>query len=402
MKRWNVRRSIYKLFALGLTLLLGLPCSGQNIVSGPYLGQSPPGLVPEIFAPDIVSLPDRFEYCLSFSPNGNECAFGVTNGQWSWCVLYYMKQQSDGQWTDPDTAYFQNGFDGWLPHFSHDDKFYFSSGRPDLRSVHIYRCDRIEGGWSDPIKLDGPVNVTAFNWRPTTTSDGALYFCSNRDRQPMDMDIYRSDCIDGKYPKVENLGAPVNNTNTNASPFIAPDEKYLLMESWEKDNFGLADLYISYRREDSSWTDPQNLGPTINTDQIDDGGFISPDGRYLFFNRRKGWVTSEQTEIHWVDSRIVFKPYVNRPLGDINVSGGESFHFKIPKDIIKDYDDNVLNFDATQKDGNPLPDWLNFDAATLAFSGVPPKSDSLTLTLIATDQIGSKVSTSFMIIIGSE
>ena len=94
-----------------------------EIPDGPYLGQKPPGLKPEVFAPGIISLPDRFEYCLSFSPNGKECCFGVTNGRWSWCDLFYTKQDIDGIWSQPDSAYFQNGNDGWLPHFTHDDHF---------------------------------------------------------------------------------------------------------------------------------------------------------------------------------------------------------------------------------------------------------------------------------------
>ncbi len=51
----------------------------QEIPDGPYFGQKAPGFTSQIFAPDIISIKDRFEYVISFSPEGNECCFGVTN-----------------------------------------------------------------------------------------------------------------------------------------------------------------------------------------------------------------------------------------------------------------------------------------------------------------------------------
>jgi hypothetical protein len=106
---------------------------------------------------------------------------------------------------------------------------------------------------------------------------------------------------------VENLGAPMNSAQNDGSACIARDESYLLFESDRPGGFGQADLYISYN-EDGVWTEPRNLGFPINSEQIEDGPFISPDGKYLFFNRRRAWVTSTQTDIWWVDARAVFHP----------------------------------------------------------------------------------------------
>jgi len=38
-------------------------------LSGPYLGQKPPGMTPEIFAPSIVSSSDGLEYGMAFTPD---------------------------------------------------------------------------------------------------------------------------------------------------------------------------------------------------------------------------------------------------------------------------------------------------------------------------------------------
>ena len=58
-------------------------------------------------------------------------------------------------------------------------------------------------------------------------------------------------------------------------------------------------------KSDGSWTDPKNLGSVINTDHIEDGGIISPDGKYFFFNRRKAWITDKDSDIFWVDVRLI-------------------------------------------------------------------------------------------------
>ena len=47
----------------------------QEIPSGPYFSQEPPGMEPEIFTAGIISLPDRFEQNITFAPDGHENIF---------------------------------------------------------------------------------------------------------------------------------------------------------------------------------------------------------------------------------------------------------------------------------------------------------------------------------------
>jgi len=44
-------------------------------LAGPYLGQKPPGMTPEIFAPGIVSSEHQEHSSLAFSPDGNYLFF---------------------------------------------------------------------------------------------------------------------------------------------------------------------------------------------------------------------------------------------------------------------------------------------------------------------------------------
>jgi len=69
-------------------------------LSGPYLGQAPPGMEPEIFAPGIVSDPDHSEYSGSFAPDGSEYYF-YRFSPTSESVLLFSKVV-DGKWSVPE------------------------------------------------------------------------------------------------------------------------------------------------------------------------------------------------------------------------------------------------------------------------------------------------------------
>ena len=74
--------------------------------------------------------------------------------------------------------------------------------------------------------------------------------------------------------------------------------------------YGQSDLYISFKKNDGTWTKTMNMGPTINTDMMESSPKISPDGKYFFFIRGK-WKLNEdgnRTYIgkqYWVDIKII-------------------------------------------------------------------------------------------------
>jgi hypothetical protein len=66
--------------------------------------------------------------------------------------------------------------------------------------------------------------------------------------------------------------------------------------------FGHRDIYLTLRLPDGTWSKPRNLGPRINTAYIEHGPRVSPDKKYLFFNRSNGWDPRICTgDIYWVE-----------------------------------------------------------------------------------------------------
>ncbi len=72
----------------------------------------------------------------------------------------------------------------------------------------------------------------------------------------------------GVYSKPKNMGNIINTHDDEGTPFIGSDNKILYFYSYGHRGFGSADIFVSYRLDDSwtNWTKPQNLGRGINTE----------------------------------------------------------------------------------------------------------------------------------------
>jgi hypothetical protein len=278
--------------------ILPLVASAQ-IPDGPYLGQKPPGSEPKVFAPGLVSLPNRRDLKIVFSPDGQECFIGTAvNHKFT---LLYTKLEN-GHWLEPLQTDFLGTQDKREPFISPDgEKLFFVGYWAD-----IWMSTRIRGQWSAPSRLGGPINTDAEEWHPTMTSEGTLYFCSSRNAPAGGFNIYRSRLEDDQYKQVEKLDSAINSPQYGAwDPFIAPDESFMIFSSDRPGGFGNADQYISYHNQDGTWSAPQNLGSAINTSGIEYGSYVSHDGKYYFFSRPTGWGPDKEADIYWVDIQSI-------------------------------------------------------------------------------------------------
>ena len=296
--------------AFGLIIVISvLAVSGfaQKIpVDSLYLGQKPPDSVPVIFAPGIACLDNRFEGCAAFSPDGKMFCFTVTNSNFSSQKLFTC-EYAGNRWTKPDTAVFSKVFNNLEPFFSFDGRrLYFSSDRDKQTKQNrrdFFYVNKLDKGWSEPVKLDTPMNsgYTEFSFRQS--KNGTIYFASNRPGGHGMVDIYFIKPEHGKYEKPDNMGSVINlNGGYSADPCIAPDESYIIFPSARTAGANNSDLFISVR-ENGTWSEPVGLGNLVNTNANEYGPFLSPDGKYLFFIRHDGI----KGDIYWVNAGIIKK-----------------------------------------------------------------------------------------------
>jgi Tol biopolymer transport system component len=112
---------------------------------------------------------------------------------------------------------------------------------------------------------------------------------------------YSGRLVNGKYSKPENVGETINTELSESAPFIAPDESYLIFgKEAQGDRTVKSGLYIAFRDADGKWTKPTYMG-----DEINSGGaaspYVSPDGRYLFFNSGR----NGNYDVYWADAKII-------------------------------------------------------------------------------------------------
>ncbi len=300
-------------------------------LKGPYLGQKPPGTIPKIFAPGIVSTALHEHSFPSFSPDGDQVLWSSqfrNDGGFPKAKKVIEANRKYGTWTEPDffSAVTLNNHSEAF--FTPDGKrIYFSSGSEGtdgergLGGFDLWYIEKSETGWTAPRNMGSPVNGPNHEFSATLTNDMTLYFSGEIDPETYLYGIYRSVLVDGKYQTPELLPANINTEYLDWTPFIAPDESYLLFSSHRDEN-GSGDLYITFKI-DSTWTDPENLGPGINGPESQERyPYVSPDGKYLFFvsNRLDPKISSDSiyslkyytermnkhgngfNDIYWVDA----------------------------------------------------------------------------------------------------
>ncbi len=271
----------------------------------PYLGQTPPGLTPTVFAPGIVSTADS-EFAGTFSPDGTEFYFTRRphNDSTGADSRIWFSRLEENVWTEPTYAPFTYDALEFEPHITPDgSKLFYGSRRPlpsgnqgSGRAIPWWIVERTAAGWGEPYPLD--LSLQANIMYVTAANDGTIYFTDG----PSINAIWRAAFVDGTYAEPERLG-PEINVGTAAHPFIAPDESYLIFDSdsWQLEGQGNTDLYVSFRQADGSWTQPINMGPAINTEDGELCASVSPDGQYLFFAR----FIDGSADIYWVDARVI-------------------------------------------------------------------------------------------------
>tara|TARA_R110002167_G_scaffold364551_1_gene586561 strand:- start:1167 stop:2036 length:870 start_codon:yes stop_codon:yes gene_type:complete len=259
------------------------------VLKGAYLGQKPPSLTPEVFAPGIVST-ENYSYGAAFTPDMNELYYLRVNGKDSKATFVVFKKKTN-QWYETEIS----------P----------SVGQPfiapDGKTMHLGRRYKTltANGWSEIEMLDASFQDIQI-MRLTASSKGTYVF--DEAGWPEGNGVIRySRLTQGKREEPQPFGKEINTGKFNAHPFIAPDESYLIWDGRRDSGFGGADIYISFRQQNGAWGDAINLGNKINTEGWDAAASVTPDGKYLFFHRLN---EAGNANIFWVDAKIIetFRP----------------------------------------------------------------------------------------------
>lgn len=207
---------------------------------------------------------------------------------------FYQSNKVDGQWQKSvylsdriNTPNYNEGSES----VSQDGKFLFFTGcnRPDGKGrCDIYIATKKGDDWGKPFSLSPPINTSGWESQPSISADGrTLYFVSNRKGGYGGYDIWKSNLTDKGWSEPENLGPNVNTAYNEQSPFIHPDDSTLYFCSNGWPGMGNQDLFVSRLDKEGKWQAPKNLGYPINTNGDESGLSLNAGGNYAFFSSNK-------------------------------------------------------------------------------------------------------------------
>jgi outer membrane protein OmpA-like peptidoglycan-associated protein len=193
---------------------------------------------------------------------------------------------------------------------------------------------KTETGWSAPeaLKVDNLYNYNEKANFYMANNRKALLMSIEREDSYGDRDLYASFAKpDGSWSEPVNLGNNVNTASEESAPFLAADDETLYFSSDGFAGFGGTDIYVTRRLDDSwkNWSEPENLGPDINSENDDEFFNIPASGEYAYYSRGVG---TENMDIFKLELPVFYKPApvvlvqgtvynskTNEALGDVKI-----------------------------------------------------------------------------------
>jgi hypothetical protein len=282
----------------------------------------------ELFEPGLISTATG-ELPPTFSPDGKEAYWSVSTPTYARWIVILQSKHENGRWQRPTVAPFSGQWIDADPFITEDGgRLYFLSRRPlstpqPERGYRIWYVDRKGDGWSEPVALPASVNNGDMHYVAPVRS-GAVYISGIRSDSHNQGDIYYVPFVGGTWSEPVNLGAGVNAPDIHdTTPYVAPDESYLIFSSTRPGGVGGLDLFISLR-EGEGWGAPKLLPEPINSRVRDFCPIASPDGQWLYFSSDRGFADRPLPGPVDYDA-------VQRMLGGHGNSAGDIYRTSLPE-----------------------------------------------------------------------
>ncbi|TAE17154.1 MAG: hypothetical protein EAZ95_06915 [Bacteroidetes bacterium] len=225
-------------------------------------------------------------YVSKYNPNN-------TGGEKDTDEIYISEMQADGTWGKAQNAGkpLNNAGGNAVISVTPDNNSalllgtYKADGSSAGGGISI--TERTENGWSIPKEtvIINDQNKAKFVTYNLSADGKTLLMSKQRDETIGEMDIYVSFLQeDEKWSEPKNLGKTINTWRYEGSPFIAPDGVTLYFASNGHVGYGNTDIFVARRLDDTwqNWTEPENLGAEINTNGEESFFVIPASGKSAY------------------------------------------------------------------------------------------------------------------------
>lgn len=152
--------------------------------------------------------------------------------------------------------------------------------------------NKTSSGWTLPVemKFDKYNNKSKYVEVGLSVGGNIIVIAREGDTTYGGRDLYVSfKKPDGIWTEPMNLGSVVNSPAEEVTPFLAADDKTLYFSTPGRITYGSNDIYLTRRLDDSwlNWSEPENLGPDVNTDDWDAYFTVPASGEYAYYSSQK-------------------------------------------------------------------------------------------------------------------
>lgn len=156
-----------------------------------------------------------------------------------------------------------------------------------VRSVNedFYQTFIKDGQWSMAKSLPGNINTNFNEGAQSISQDGQwlIFTGCNFQEGYGSCDLYISYLTPDGWSAAENMGNRINTDQWESAPSLSPDKRDLYFTSRRFGGYGGADIYVSHLLANNQWSEPENLGPEVNTIGDESCPFIHADNQTLYF-----------------------------------------------------------------------------------------------------------------------
>ena len=174
----------------------------------------------------------------------------------------------------------------YLPTLSVDDSLLVFSRRNETGGEDFYRSKMMDPiHFTNAEKIPGDLNLETYKGAITVSEDGDwMIFAGDISGKTFgNYDLYISYYTPKGWSEPENLGPDVNSEFWESTPCLSPDNRALYFSSKREGGYGGADLYVSYRDVRGKWGPAINMGPTINTRGNEQAPFVHADNQTFYY-----------------------------------------------------------------------------------------------------------------------
>jgi outer membrane protein OmpA-like peptidoglycan-associated protein len=206
----------------------------------------------------------------------------------------YVSKWANNKWTKAINIGFplnneQHNYVSWI---SSDGSSLLLANNYEKIKQDISISKKTPDGWSFPkaLKINDFYNDNEFSCYHMNTEGNVILMAIERPDSYGDMDIYVSFLQSNKvWTEPKNLGMTINSAATEGSIFIASDNRTIYFATNGKSGFGGYDMFMSKRLDDTwlNWSEPVNLGNKINSEGHDYYYTIPASGDYAYFSSTK-------------------------------------------------------------------------------------------------------------------